>query len=110
VDKHFFVTGKIIDLLLEEEAHERGINLHEGDHARQLAWTLFDEGPRALGEEGFDRLIETMVSFASTRNGGVDVLLVGAENKSWLVQVKRREHARSPEPVSTAGSPPSRWR
>lgn len=76
VDKHFFVTAKIIDLLLEEEAHERGINLHEGDRARQLAWTLFDEGPRALGRDGFDRLIETMVGFASTRNRNGTVVTV----------------------------------
>jgi len=78
VDKHFFVTAKIIDLLLEEEAHKQGINLHEGDRARQLAWTLFDEGPRALGKEGFDRLIETMVGFASTRNRNGTVATVDA--------------------------------
>jgi hypothetical protein len=74
VDKHFFVTGKIIDLLLYEEADERGINLHEGDRARQLAWTLFNEGPRALGKEGFDRLIKTMVGFASSRNHNATVV------------------------------------
>ena len=34
-------------------------------------------------------------------DGGVDVLLVDTENKSWLVQVKRREYASSSEPVST---------
>jgi hypothetical protein len=78
VDKHFFVTGKIIDLLLDEEAHERGVNLHEGDRARQLAWTLFNEGPRALGREGFDRLIETMVGFASSRNRNGTVVTVDA--------------------------------
>src|SRR6266576_4408693 len=55
VDKHYFVTSKIIDMLLEEEAHARGINLYEGDRARQAAWTLFTDGPRALGAEGFDR-------------------------------------------------------
>jgi hypothetical protein len=68
VDKHYFVTGKIIDLLLEEHAFERGINLYEGGRARALAWTLFHEGPSALGSEGFDRLIATMVGFASMRN------------------------------------------
>ncbi|GAA4484513.1 hypothetical protein GCM10023191_007760 [Actinoallomurus oryzae] len=34
-------------------------------------------------------------------DGGVDVFLVDAEDRSWLVQVKRREYARSTEPVST---------
>ena len=38
VDKHYFVAGKIIDLLLEEEASARGINLYEGDLARQIAF------------------------------------------------------------------------
>jgi hypothetical protein len=49
VDKHYFVASKIIDLLLEEEAHARGINLYENDLARRAAWTLFTDGPRALG-------------------------------------------------------------
>lgn len=34
-------------------------------------------------------------------DGGVDVVLVEGESRSWLVQVKRREHPRSSEPVST---------
>ena len=34
-------------------------------------------------------------------DGGVDVLLVDGQANSWLVQVKRREDARSSEPVST---------
>jgi hypothetical protein len=78
VDKHYFVTGKIIDLLLEEEASDRGINLHEGDRARQTAWTLFNEGPRALGLDGFNRIIATMVGFASSRNHDGSVVSVDA--------------------------------
>ncbi len=39
IDKHWFVTAKIIDLLLEEEANARGINLYEGDLAQRLAST-----------------------------------------------------------------------
>lgn len=34
-------------------------------------------------------------------DGGVDVVLVESESRSWLVQVKRREDAKSSEPVST---------
>lgn len=41
VDKHYFVASKITDLLLEEEAHARGINLYEDDLARRAAWALF---------------------------------------------------------------------
>jgi hypothetical protein len=70
------VTSKIIDLLLEEEAHARGIDLYAGDRARQLAWTLFNEGPRSLGPDGFDSLIATMVGFASLRNRDGSVISV----------------------------------
>ncbi|MGW0810787.1 DUF3800 domain-containing protein [Nonomuraea sp. NPDC002799] len=68
VDKHYFATGKIIDLLLEEHAYARGINLHAGGIARDLARTLFNEGARALGLDGFNRLVSTIVNFASMRN------------------------------------------
>ncbi|MEU7524643.1 restriction endonuclease [Saccharothrix sp. NPDC042600] len=34
-------------------------------------------------------------------DGGVDVVLVESETSTWLVQVKRREHPDSVEPVST---------
>jgi hypothetical protein len=78
VDKHYFVAGKIIDLLLEEGAHARGINLHEGGLARRAAWTLFTDGPRALGGAGFDRVIATMVGFASARNRDGSVVSVDA--------------------------------
>jgi len=94
VDKHFFVTAKIIDLLLEEEAHARGINLHEGGRARQMAWTLFNQGPRALGTDGFNRVIATMVGFASGRNHdgstvSVDALL--AEIRQAFSRAHRRQ-------------------
>lgn len=78
VDKHYFVASKIIDLLLEEEAHARGINLYEDDLARRAAWTLFTDGPRALGGEGFNRVIATMVGFASSRNRDGSVVSVDA--------------------------------
>jgi hypothetical protein len=78
VDKHYFVASKIIDLLLEEEAHARGINLYENDLARRVAWTLFTDGPRALGGEGFDRVIAAMVGFASSRNRDGSVVSVDA--------------------------------
>jgi hypothetical protein len=45
VDKRYFVTAKIIDLLLEEFVHEHGGDLHAGDGARMAAWTLLHDGP-----------------------------------------------------------------
>ena len=90
IDKHWFVAAKIIDLLLEEEAHARGINLYEGNHAQRLAATLFHDGPRALGPDGFDRLIAAMVGFASRRNRAGAVVTVDA-----LFEEFRRALARS---------------
>ena len=69
-DKRYFITAKIIDLLLEEYSHSRGIDLYAGDQARKIAWNFFEEGPRALGLESFDRLIYTFVEFARTRKNG----------------------------------------
>ena len=94
IDKHYFVAGKIIDLLLEGDANDRGINLHEGDRARQLAWTLFNRGPRALGAEGFNRLIATMVGFASARNRDASIVTVDTlfeEIRQAYARAHRRE-------------------
>lgn len=68
IDTRFFVAGKIIDLLLEEFVHREGGDLHAGDEARMAAWTLFNEGPRALGVQLFDELIGQFTRFAGLRN------------------------------------------
>ena len=67
-DKRYFVTAKIIDLLLEEHSHARGVDLYADDKARKIAWNFFNEGPRALGREQFDHLIGIFVEFARSRN------------------------------------------
>lgn len=94
VDKHYFITSKIIDLLLEEHASKQGVNLYADDLARRLAWTLFDEGPRALGVPGFNRLISTVVNFASNRNAqgsqvSVDELFEEFD-RAWARSHRRR--------------------
>jgi hypothetical protein len=68
IDTRYFVTSKIIDLLLEEFVHTHGGNLYAGDQARMAAWTLFNEGPRALGVQLFDELIGRFTQFAGLRN------------------------------------------
>ncbi|MFH9349647.1 hypothetical protein [Kitasatospora sp. NPDC017646] len=68
IDKHYFVVGKIIDLLIETQAHSRGVEMYRNGAARQSARTLFEEGPRALGGDGFKELVEATVDFASMRN------------------------------------------
>jgi hypothetical protein len=94
VDKHYFVAGKIIDLLLETRAFNLKFNLYAGGLARELARTLFDEGARALGHDGLNRLIATMVNFASRRNHDgsqvtVDALFDEIE-QAWVRSHRRR--------------------
>ncbi|MBC6458134.1 hypothetical protein [Actinomadura sp. HBU206391] len=68
--------------------------MYADDLARRLAWTLFDEGPRALEVPGFERLISTMVNFASKRNAqdsqvSVDELFEDL-NRAWARSCRRR--------------------
>ncbi|MFF2780909.1 hypothetical protein ACFVU3_39200 [Streptomyces sp. NPDC058052] len=68
IDKHYFVAAKLVDLLLEEQFNAMGIDIVTNGVARQFALDLATEGPRAMGHEGFDRLIATAVGFFSKRN------------------------------------------
>jgi hypothetical protein len=76
IDKRYFIVGKVIDLLLEEYSHARGVDLYSGDQARQLARSLFNEGPRALGAEGFTKLMAVFVDFVRLRNRGQTTVTV----------------------------------
>ncbi|MFC6067039.1 hypothetical protein [Streptomyces ochraceiscleroticus] len=68
IDKHYFVVAKLIDLFIEEAAHKQGRDIRNTGRARQMARSLFTEGPRALGPALFDRLLATTVAFTAHRN------------------------------------------
>ncbi|MBB5940398.1 DUF3800 domain-containing protein [Streptomyces zagrosensis] len=68
IDKHYFVAAKLVDLLLEERFNAMGIDIVMNGVARQFALDLATEGPRAMGRDGFDRLIATAVGFFSKKN------------------------------------------
>lgn len=51
VDKDYFVVGKVVDLLIEEVVHAAGGDLYAGRKARDMAWVLHRQGPRALGAQ-----------------------------------------------------------
>lgn len=72
IDKHYFVVAKLVDLLVEEQFHALGIDIVNNDVVRQLARDLATEGTRALGRDGFDRLIATAVGFFSKKNRSGD--------------------------------------
>ncbi|MGV9211056.1 hypothetical protein ACTFTM_04240 [Micromonospora sp. RB23] len=94
IDKRFFVTAKIIDLLLEEYAHENGVDLHADDQARRYAQKLIEEGPRALGAPMFHEVIRVFVRFAGIRNRG-QALVEVAELFQVLDAAERRSHRRA---------------
>lgn len=67
VEKSHFAIGKIIDLLVEEEAYRRGVNLYAGGTAKQMADDLYEFGPRAFGTDAWNDLVEAFTSLMRTR-------------------------------------------
>ncbi|MER5478793.1 DUF3800 domain-containing protein [Streptomyces sp. NPDC002734] len=70
VDKRYGIMSKVIDLLVEEEAYLRGIDLHENRQARRLARALACDGRRALKNDRFNKLEQAFVAFARRRDPG----------------------------------------
>lgn len=62
VDKQYFLVAKVVDLLIEELAHSTGENLYAGNRARRMAWTLFREGKRDLGEDLWTEMLQVFNS------------------------------------------------
>lgn len=67
VDKEYAVVAKVIDLLLEEQAHAAGVDLYAGGQVQRMARTLATQGRRALRSPGFTRLLSAFVALASAR-------------------------------------------
>jgi hypothetical protein len=66
-EKEYAAVAKVIDLLLEEQAYAANIDLYAGNRARELAITLRQHGRRALGNQGYERLMSAFVTLASVR-------------------------------------------
>lgn len=60
--KPYVAVAKAIDLLVEEQAHAEGRDLYSAGQAREMARTIFREGPRAVGIENFTGLVASFVS------------------------------------------------
>lgn len=72
VDKQYFVVAKVIDLLVEELAHSGGIDLYGSGRAREMAHTLYTQGPRAFASTTWERLLRQFNSLMrSTHRKGV---------------------------------------
>ncbi|MCX5613535.1 DUF3800 domain-containing protein [Streptomyces sp. NBC_00047] len=70
IDKRYAIMSKTIDLLAEEEAYRRGIDLYANGRARKLARALACDGRRALKDERFERLEQAFVAFARRKDPG----------------------------------------
>jgi hypothetical protein len=64
IDKPYMAAAKVIDLVIEEDAYSKGIDLYGTNKAAyQMAQVLFREGPRAFGEQQWQKLLGDFVSF-----------------------------------------------
>jgi hypothetical protein len=57
VDKAFFVTAKVVDLLLDEDSPPATVGLRPVSTARAMAVTLYHEGRRAFGRDGWEAFL-----------------------------------------------------
>jgi hypothetical protein len=63
VDKAYMAVAKVIDLVIEEDAHARGVDLYTNRKVREMALTLFRDGPRAFGVQRWHKLLDDFVSY-----------------------------------------------
>lgn len=50
-EKRYFVSGKIVDLIIETLMHERRHNLYHAGRARDMAYLLYSDAPIQLGAD-----------------------------------------------------------
>lgn len=88
VDKHYVAASKLVDLLIEENASERGINIVANAVNVVMARALANQAADELGSAQHLNLLQTVVDFASMRNAGGAQVSVGA-----LMQCLQRAHS-----------------
>ncbi|MFJ8053699.1 DUF3800 domain-containing protein [Streptomyces luteogriseus] len=93
VDKRYAIMSKVIDLLVEEEAYRRGIDLHVNRQARKLARALACDGRRALKDDRFEKLEQAFVAFARRKDPGdrqaVIQTFYDEVEAAWTVSTRR---------------------
>jgi hypothetical protein len=57
IDKAFYVTGKVTNLLLEDGAHTADIGLHLGSRAEAITAALYREGPAVFGPDQWEAFL-----------------------------------------------------
>jgi hypothetical protein len=91
VDKDYFVVAKIVDMLVEEVAHEPGVDLYANDQARTFARTLYRQGQRALGTADWSALVAGFNSLirSKQRKSGQCQAVEATVSVSSLVKTSR---------------------
>ncbi|MFI6451732.1 hypothetical protein ACIBF6_09245 [Streptosporangium amethystogenes] len=96
-DKRYVAVAKIIDLLIEEWAYRRHIDLYRDGSARRMAQTFFRDGPRALGDL-WDPLIMAFIGLTrKTQRRGIKEDVESFYQR--LEEARWRCHRRSVEEV-----------
>jgi hypothetical protein len=67
-DKAFFVVGRVIDLLVGEANEAVSVGPAQGQHAKDMAVTLYREGQRALGREQWQAFLGSANDLMRTRS------------------------------------------
>lgn len=131
VDKAYMAVAKVIDLVIEEDAYARGVDLYSDMKARDMALKLFRDGPRAFGAERWHRLVNEFVSYVrrtqrvgtktterellqtiddlrlrNTRRGVTEIMQLLWQGRDYLAQYgpdqRRADSARTLDPLIPA--------
>lgn len=70
IDKWYMAAAKVIDLVIEEDAYAKGIDIYGTGEAYRMAQVLIQEGPRAFGERRMQKLLGDFVSFVRRKQRG----------------------------------------
>ena len=97
IDTDYFIVVKLVDLLIEEAVHASGTPSPGPEFYRTLARDLALEGPRALGDEGFTRLLGAAGTFFAKRNTRADIVSVDELFKVIKDSRNRARRRRAPQ-------------
>lgn len=68
-EKRYFLVGKLVDLVVEELMHERGVDIYRDGRARRWARALYAEAPAQL-DGAWDELLAAFNNVTRVRSGG----------------------------------------
>lgn len=94
IDKWYMAAAKVIDLVIEEDAYAKGIDIYGTGEAYRMAQVLIQEGPRAFGKMRMHKLLGDFVSFVR-RKQRVGAKTTEAELLQTIDDLRLRNNRRS---------------